>query len=340
VTEEVEQMVLSEALGFDSVWLTEHHYSDYGLSSAPTALLACVAARTERVRLGTAVYVLPFHHPLRLAEETAMLDILSRGRLTVGLGRGNRPIEFLGHGIPQDESRTRMEEGVEVLIQAWTQPRVHFHGRHWQIDGVPIYPKPFTRPHPPFAFAVGSPESIDWVGRHGWAMLSSGLFTPLDGALRNRTRYVEAMRAGGHDQPTIDANLACWVYTKHVYVAQTDAQARADAEAPERWFLDSYARSISPDGLGEISDATRQRAAEAATRVRGLRWEELVEGTLLIGSPETLRQRITDLQQAGVGELLCWMNFGGIPPDKVRRSMQLFADEVLPAFRPMPTSVG
>src|SRR3954468_15139482 len=131
IGEEIEQMVLSERLGFDSVWLTEHHYADYGLLSAPNLLLATVAARTERIRLGMAVWVLPFHHPLRLAEETATLDILSRGRLTVGLGRGNRPQEFLGLGVPQDESRTRMEEGVEVLRLAWTEDRVTFHGRHW-----------------------------------------------------------------------------------------------------------------------------------------------------------------------------------------------------------------
>src|ERR671939_2128443 len=121
IAEEVEQMVLSERLGFDSVWLTEHHYADYGISSAPSLLLATVAARTERVRLGMAVYVLPFHHPLRLAEETATLDILSKGRLVVGLGRGNPPLEFLGHGIRQEESRSRMQEGLDVLRRAWTE---------------------------------------------------------------------------------------------------------------------------------------------------------------------------------------------------------------------------
>src|SRR5438876_11676756 len=120
VRDEVDQMVLAEDLGYDSIWLTEHHYADYGLSSAPSVLLATVAARTTRIRLGMAVYVVPFHHPLRLAEETASLDILSGGRLTVGLGRGNRPLEFYGHRVPQEESRGRMEEGVEILVQAWT----------------------------------------------------------------------------------------------------------------------------------------------------------------------------------------------------------------------------
>jgi alkanesulfonate monooxygenase SsuD/methylene tetrahydromethanopterin reductase-like flavin-dependent oxidoreductase (luciferase family) len=119
-----------------------------------------------------------------------------------------------------------------------------------------------------------------------------------------------------------------------VYVAETDAQSRADAEGPERWFLDSYARSISPEGLTGVSDAVRQQAMGAVERVRGLRWEQLVEESLFIGSPATLRQRIAELQEVRVGELLCWMNFGGIPPDKVRRSMRLFADEVLPEFSP------
>src|SRR5919199_664455 len=122
ITEEVEQMVLSEQLGFDSVWLTEHHFADYGLSAAPSVLAATLAARTSRVSIGTAVYVIPFHHPVRLAEETATLDILSGGRLIVGIGRGNRPLEFVGHGVVQDENRTRMEEGVEVLLRAWTEP--------------------------------------------------------------------------------------------------------------------------------------------------------------------------------------------------------------------------
>src|SRR5438105_10328685 len=148
-------MVLAEELGFDSVWLTEHHYADYGLSAAPSPILATLAARTRRIRLGMAVYVIPFHHPLRLAEETATIDILSGGnRLIVGLGRGNRPLEFYGHRVPQEESRTRLEEGVAMLLQAWTQERVTFHGRHWQLDDVPVYPKPLTKPHPPLAFAV------------------------------------------------------------------------------------------------------------------------------------------------------------------------------------------
>lgn len=333
VADEVEQMVLSERLGFDSVWLTEHHYADYGISSAPSVLLATVAARTERVKLGMAVWVLPFHHPLRLAEETATLDILSRGRLVVGLGRGNRPQEFLGHGVNQDESRTRMEEGVDVLRKAWTDERVTFHGRHWDFDEIPVYPKPMTKPHPPLAFAVSSPQSLEWAGTHGFPILSSGLTTPLEALQRQRETYLAALRKAGHAESTIADLLGRWIVSKHVYVAPTDEEARAEAEGPEKWYLDAFARSIRPTGLRGISEAVRQQATASADRVDALRWEELVEDRLFIGSPETVRRRIEELRAIGVGEMLCWMNFGGIPPEKVRRSMRLFADEVIPAFR-------
>src|SRR5262245_46865148 len=237
-------MVLAEELGFDSVWLTEHHYADYGLASAPSVLLATLAARTSRVRLGIAVYVIPFHHPLRIAEETAMLDILSGGRLTVGLGRGNRPLEFYGHGVPREESRTRMEEAVDILLQAWTRDRVNFSGKHWNIVDVPVFPKPITRPHPPLAFAVTSPESTIWAARRGFPILSSGLTNPVANSLAQRERYRAALVEHGHPQHTIDSLLGNWVVTKHVYVAPTDAEAAADARGPELWYQDSFIRSI------------------------------------------------------------------------------------------------
>jgi alkanesulfonate monooxygenase SsuD/methylene tetrahydromethanopterin reductase-like flavin-dependent oxidoreductase (luciferase family) len=333
VADEVEQMVLSEQLGFDSVWLTEHHYADYGISSAPSVLLATVAARTERVKLGMAVWVLPFHHPLKLAEETATLDILSRGRLIVGLGRGNRPQEFLGHGVNQDESRTRMQEGVDVLRMAWTEERVTYEGQHWQFDGIPVYPKPLTKPHPPLAFAVSSPQSIEWAGTNGFPILSSGLTTPLESLQNQRATHVAALRAAGHPELTIDDVLGKWIVSKHVYVAPTDAEARADAEGPEKWYLDAFARSIRPTGLRGISDAVRQQATAAADRAASHRWEVLVEDRLFIGSPETVRRKIEELRAIGVGEMICWMSFGGLAPEKVRRSMELFATEVIPAFR-------
>jgi alkanesulfonate monooxygenase SsuD/methylene tetrahydromethanopterin reductase-like flavin-dependent oxidoreductase (luciferase family) len=331
--EEVDQMVLAEELGFDSVWLTEHHYADYGLSSAPSVLLATVAARTARIQLGMAVYVIPFHHPLRLAEETASIDILSGGRLIVGLGRGNRAMEFFGHGIPQQENRARMEEGVEVLLQAWTQERVNYTGEYWHIDNVPVYPKPLQQPHPPLAFAISSPETITWAAKHGYAMLSSGLGTPLATTASNRDLYVKGLQESGYAQAAIDRLLSRWVVTKHVYVAPTDAQALAEAREPQMWYRDSFIRSMSADGLAGLHESVYRGAEATIARLSAQTWENLVADALIVGSPDTVAGKIAQLEQLNVGEVVCWMNFGGLPPEQVRRSMRLFAEEVMPCFR-------
>src|SRR5687767_10844625 len=121
IRRELAQMEWSEELGFDAVWLTEHHFIDYGLSVDPATLAAAIAARTRRVRIGLAAAILPFHHPVRLAEQMALVDIISEGRLDVGIGRGNRPVEFAGYGVPQIENRERMEEALEILVRAWTE---------------------------------------------------------------------------------------------------------------------------------------------------------------------------------------------------------------------------
>jgi alkanesulfonate monooxygenase SsuD/methylene tetrahydromethanopterin reductase-like flavin-dependent oxidoreductase (luciferase family) len=333
ITEELDQMVLSERLGFDSVWLTEHHFADYGLSSAPSVLAAALACRTSRVTIGTAVYVIPFHNPIRLAEETATLDILSGGRMVVGIGRGNRPLEFVGHGVNQDESRARMEEGVNILLAGWTQEQVTFHGRHWDLSRIPVHPKPIQKPHPPIAVAATSDQSVAWAAQHGWRILSSGLGTQLPALVRLRGVYEQALQAADLPAGLISELLANWVVTKHVYLAGTDAAARREAEQHERWYLDSFARSLRPDGLVGISDAVREQANEMVRRTTERRWEDLIDDALLIGSPATIRARVAELAAAGVGELVCWMNFGGLPPAQVRRSMQLFAEEVIPAFQ-------
>lgn len=334
IRDELDQMVRSETLGFDSVWLTEHHYSDYGISAAPSVLATALACRTERISIGTAVYVLPFHHPLRLAEETATIDILSGGRLIVGLGRGNRVREFVGHGVDQRESRTRLEEGIDLLLAAWTQPTVTFAGRHWTVPEIRVDPKPLQQPHPPVAVAATSDESIVWAARRGFRLLSSGLGTATPALVRTRATYAQALDAAGHPSAFTDDLLSRWLVTKHVYVADTDERARAEAEPHERWYLDSFARSLSPEGLPDLSSEARQATEAMAARVTQRRWEDLVEDSLLIGSPATVRAQVAQLAEAGVGELACWMNFGGLPADRVERSMRLFAEEVIPAFQP------
>ncbi|MFN0072359.1 MAG: LLM class flavin-dependent oxidoreductase [Chloroflexota bacterium] len=329
---EVDQMVHAETLGYDTVWLTEHHFADYGLSAAPSVLAASVLSRTTRLRVGLAVYVLPFHDPIRFAEEMATLDIIGRGRFIVGIGRGNRPTEFMGYRVPQTESRTRLEEAMEIATLAWTRDEVHHTGRHWTIPGISVYPKPETKPHPPLAMAVTSEDSIRWAARQGYRMLNSGLHTPLSRNVESLRTYREELEAHQPSDVT-ESLLSQWTVTKHVYVAPTDEEAQADAKDAEMWFIDSMARSMNPDRWTDLDPGIRRQAENFVANLRSYRWEEMLAGPLLIGSPETVAAKARELQGAGVGELVCWMNFGGIPDGKTRRSMELFASEVMPSLR-------
>ena len=138
IRNELTQVEWSEELGFDEVWFTEHHFIDYGLSVDPATLASAAAARTRRVRIGLAAAILPFHHPLRLAEQMALVDIISEGRLDVGVGRGNRPAEFAGYRVPQQESRERFDETVDVIQRAWTEERFSYRGRFFTFDDVRV----------------------------------------------------------------------------------------------------------------------------------------------------------------------------------------------------------
>jgi alkanesulfonate monooxygenase SsuD/methylene tetrahydromethanopterin reductase-like flavin-dependent oxidoreductase (luciferase family) len=329
---EVEQMVYAEELGYDSVWLTEHHFADYGLSAAPSVLAATVLSRTSRLHVGLAVYVLPFHDPIRFAEEMATLDILARGRFTVGIGRGNRPTEFMGYRIPQKQSRARLEEAVQIVMQAWTQDAVHFKGQHFTIPGISVHPKPETRPHPPLAMAVTSEESIRWAARNGFRMLNSGLHTPLSRNKESLRIYRDELEAT--QPPDVREQLVRqWTVTKHVYVAPTDEEAQADARDAEMWFLDSMARSMSPDRWPDLDPEIRTQAENFVANLRSYKWDEMLAGPLIVGSPETVASKARELKDGGVGEMVCWMNFGGISDAKTRRSMELFASRVIPALR-------
>src|SRR5262249_25047130 len=179
-------MLLSEELGYDTVWLTEHHFTEYGISVSPMALAAAVAARTQRIHIALAAAILPFHDPVRLAEEIAFVDVLCRGRLRMGIGRGNPPIEFARHRGPQGENRERSGERLAIIVQAWAQERVSYHGKFFTIDGISVRPKPYQKPHPPLMLVCVSPETIAFAARRGWPMLNSLLFGPFSQIERSR----------------------------------------------------------------------------------------------------------------------------------------------------------
>ncbi len=333
VQREFAQILLSEELGYDTVWLTEHHFIEYGISVSPMALAAAIAGSTRRIGIALAAVILPFHEPLRLAEEIAFVDLLSKGRLRVGIGRGNRPIEFAGYRIPQEENRERFGEILEVMIQAWTQEKVSFHGKFFTIDGIPVIPKPYQKPHPPLMLVCVSPETIQMAARHGWTMLNSILFGPFSQITQSRDIYVETMRNTGYSEAEVRKALQSWGVSRHIYVAPTDSQALREAEAAECWYQQSLARFLVPENINTAPSALQPQFRAIAERLKTVTWEKLVEETVLFGSPERIVDRVQEMYEAGVGELLCWMNFGGLPHELVTRSMRLFAEKVIPHFR-------
>jgi alkanesulfonate monooxygenase SsuD/methylene tetrahydromethanopterin reductase-like flavin-dependent oxidoreductase (luciferase family) len=333
IQRELQQMVWSEQLGFDEVWLTEHHFIDYGLSVDPATLASAIASRTSRVRIGLAAAILPFHDPIRLAEQLALVDIISGGRLDVGVGSGNRPSEFTGYRIPQVESRERFDEAVQIIQRAWTEERFAYHGRFFQIPEVRVIPKPLQRPHPPLYQVCVSPDSIESTALRGWPMLNSILFGGLEQVVASRDRYVTTLQKAGRSPVEIAALLDRWGVSRQIYVAPSDAQALAEAKDAEMWYQESFRKFVIPERI-EDSHPTLQPAFRAmAERLSNITWEGLVAETLAFGSPETVARHIEQMRQIGVGQVLCWMNFGGLPEDKIRRSMDLFAREVMPRFR-------
>ena len=333
IRNELTQVEWSEELGFDEVWFTEHHFIDYGLSVDPATLASAAAARTRRVRIGLAAAILPFHHPLRLAEQMALVDIISEGRLDVGVGRGNRPAEFAGYRVPQQESRERFDETVDVIQRAWTEERFSYRGRFFTFDDVRVIPKPVQRPHPPLYQVCVTKDGIENTALRGWPMLNSVLFGPVDQLLTNRDTYVNTLEKAGRTPPEIAALLARWGVSRQIYVADTDARALEEAKAAELWYQESFRRFVIPERIEDAHPTLQPGFRAMADRLKSVTWEGLVRETLAFGSPDTVARHIEHMRSIGVGQILCWMNFGGLAQERIRRSMELFAREVMPRFR-------
>ncbi|HEX7928070.1 MAG TPA: LLM class flavin-dependent oxidoreductase, partial [bacterium] len=330
---ELDQMKWTEELGFDQMWITEHHFIEYGLSVDPPAIAAAAAARTERIRIGLAAAILPFHHPVRLAEQLALVDIMSKGRLDVGIGRGNRPMEFYGYQIPQVESRQRFDEIQKILVGLWTNEYFSFEGKHYQQPRVRMIPKPYQKPHPPLYTVCVGPDTIKETARAGMGMLNSVLYGPIDPLVGNRDLYAKTMQESGFTEAQIKDALTKWGVSRHVYVAPTDAQAFEEAKEAELWYQSALKRFLVPERIEDAHPDLQPAFKAMADRLSKVTWEDLKRETLVFGSPDTVCRHMEAMQKIGVGQAMCWMNFGGLAQDKVRRSMELFSKEVMPNFR-------
>lgn len=324
---ELEQIEAAEELGFDGVWLAEHHFHWYGTAPDLMVAGAWAAARTSRLRIGTAVAALPFHNPLRLAEQAAMLDVMSGGRLDLGVGRGYQAAEYAGFGVPMDESRARFTECLDVMLKAWTEDNFSYDGRFTEVHGLTVMPKPVQKPHPPVYVASWmTPETIRFAAERGFPIMSpAGLAA--DQIKTNYQLYCETLESMG--RKTSGLQLPALI---HVYVDESEERAREMGSAHSARYgasLDRLGTPVQPGGKLSPDYRHYQQFGEGGPLLRETRQE-----LMLFGNPDSLERKIRWIRdELRVNYLMCWMNMGGLEPERVLRSMRLFSREVMPRFR-------
>lgn len=321
-TAEIEE---AERLGYDTAWIAEHHFStNYGIMPDCFTYMAYLAARTSRIGIGAAVITLPLYDPIRVVENAAFVDILSNGRVRLGVGSGYRPYEFEGLGRDFDSRRDMVEEAVGLMFEAfhrrrWTHQGRFFRGR---VEGpYEMLPVPVQEPYPPLYMAAGTDRSIGFAGRNGFGLMLSTL--PSAETLARQIALYRQALATAPAERRLNPAAGQVDIARYVYVAETDAEARADTEEAILRHIAHFGGAGTSGYLGSVSE-----------KGAALNYDELLETTLLHGSAETVTARLRALQaKTGLTSLLLHY-----PPyygaEKIRRSLRLFAERVMPAFRP------
>ena len=322
------QIDAAERWGLDVMWLAELHFDPQrSLLSAPLSIASAVAARTSRIKIGIAVQVLPLCHPLRLAEEGATVDQISRGRLIFGVGRSGLPRTYEDYGVSYAESRDRFAEVLDIVEQAWSQPAVSYEGRYYSFKNITVAPKPLQQPSPPIRIAAASPDTYPAVGERGLPIFINaryGAFSEFAPAIRE---YRDAYTAAGHDGRGR-------VYLRvPTYVAETAERARSEARESLMHFYREQAGRLR-DSLARAGTRAIEGRAERLKRIENLTYDEALTGQVLVGTPEMVTERLSALQQElGIDGILAELNCGGlIPHERVMTALRLLCEEVMPRF--------
>jgi alkanesulfonate monooxygenase SsuD/methylene tetrahydromethanopterin reductase-like flavin-dependent oxidoreductase (luciferase family) len=325
---------LAETLGFDSVWIAEHAFSEHSIISSPHSLLAAIAAQTTRVKVGVACSIVPWYHPLRLAQDLATLDIISEGRLQIGIGRGYQKQEFDAYGIDMAESRERLLEGMDITLKAWRQERLAYEGQFYRFPEVMVVPHPLQHPHPPIAMAVThSPASVEAAVAHRWGIVTVGstFFPAAPEADDNLiTLYRTHMLASGVAPEDLTIIAA-----RNTYVAAREGEAQAFMQPRFQWAGDLARYLRSP--VSALARTGGLRGYEHYARDPFID-PELVqrrgqEALGAIGTPAQVTATIKDLQARHVTHFLCYMDLGGLTYEQMAPAMRLFAEQVIPHFK-------
>ena len=325
------QIEHADQVGFDVYSVIDHHFFEkFSISANPLALFTAAAQKTSRIRFRTALHTLPLENPLRLAGQIAEADILTHGRLECGLGRGHAWL-FVAGGVPLEESRPRYEEAIEILVRAWTQEKFSFSGKFYNVKNVSVVPRPLQKPHPRLFTGGTSDVTYQMAGERGW-----GIFVPpllpwgvLEAPLN---LYKKACAEHGHT-PDI-------VYIRPVYLDEDEKQIRKEVEQALYNFLAFNASPVESLQDEAIKAELRAKgygfyASGALESLTKLTYDQIVEQEIgFIGTPQKVIAQIRALEKkGGIGELAIVSNFGGLEHWKSIKTQELFARQVMPAFR-------
>jgi alkanesulfonate monooxygenase SsuD/methylene tetrahydromethanopterin reductase-like flavin-dependent oxidoreductase (luciferase family) len=308
----LERVRIMDNSGYEAIWLAEHHFTGYSVCPSVHMMGVHIANHTKRLRIGTAVSLAAFYHPLRLAEEVALLDVLSGGRVNWGAGRGFDPTEFTIFGVRIEDSGRRFHEAVKIVEAAWTQQRMTFRGEFWQFENVEVLPKPLQTPRPPIWLAAGSEGAVRWAGKHGYSMMLGPHSTFAENAAHYELYLSERRAAGWAGEP------AAVPMARFVAVADDDAEAARIAERGARWVGAAYMNS---------SKATRPASADQSvlTMEAEAKLDRYLSSAVIHGSPGRVIDTIERLREQMHLEYLMMAPLS-------RTSFLKFTDQVLPHF--------
>ncbi len=324
---------LAEPLGFDSLFALEHHFTGYAMSPSPTQLLSYYAGRTRRIMLGTAVIVLPWHDPIRVAEEIALLDVLCGGRCLFGFGRGAASVEYEGFRIPMEEARPRFVETAQIIMHALTHEVFEWQGEYFQIPPTSIRPRPISHPERRFYASSVSPESAEIMAKLGFGVLVI-MQNEWPLAAADIQRYRELASSVGHTPrpPIVLTNVS-------VAESRAEAQERALTYLSQKWdsidnhyhFSDGHLAAVKGyEFYGKVGktyakmqdQSFRQKATEFYVKIQ------------IVGTPDDCLQQIAELQRlTGLDHLITEFAYGAMPHEEAEINMRLFADRVMPVLQ-------
>ena len=320
--ESFNQVAEAERFGMDWVWLAEHHFRPQrSVLASPLIISSALAARTSKIRIGLAVQVLPLTNPLRVAEEAAVVDHISKGRFDFGIGRSGFTRYYEAYNIPYAESRGRFLEALDVITKAWSQDRFSHQGEYYTFQDVNLVPRPYQKPYPPIRVAANSEDTFMMSGSLGHSIFV-GTTTPMPQLLERVAMYRQAWQEAGHPGA---GDVLLRVPT---FLAETEERARSEPEASTMHQIQYAAAEL-------VGSSASPEVAERIQRAANLPYDEILEQRVMYGTPEAVVDRIHEFKEKlDMSGLVLEMNYGGqLPFDRVLNSMRLLSEKVMPRFK-------